>query len=144
MKKTPPRCINCSEGVFVLNQEYDLYYNNKKVGFVQLSKNGMYYLLKCRFHLDRPGKYHLFARCGNEERDLGTCVPYGRELGIERCLPIKKIGEGQLLFTVAEAEENDLFVPVSADHPFPQLDRLVDGCFAVRCGVKGIVFRKTD
>jgi hypothetical protein len=142
MKDTPPGCIKCSQGVLVLNQEFALYWNHKNVGFVRLSKKGMFYSLNCRFRPDKVEKYHLVMQCDGTEWDLGICVPFGRALGMERHFPIHRIGEGEMRFVVQSAEEVEGFAPIYDDQPFLSLGDLLNGRFAVINGVKGIVFAR--
>lgn len=122
-----------------MSKEYGLYHHENKVGFVKLSRSGMFYTLTCRYQLPEEGIFHLFADNGKEKTDLGRCVRYGQALGAERYLPIKRIGEGQLHFYILPAESDDIFIPIDDDQPFQQLDKLLNARFAIQSERKGIL-----
>lgn len=119
-------------------QMYDLYYNKNRVGMVNISRKGMYYMLMCRFCVQEGHRFRLYCSDGSNCTELGLCVRYGHEFGIERCLPVKVIGTDNLRFYLMLDERQDVFLRVDSDNPFPALDKLLTGRFSVQEGAKGI------
>lgn len=121
-----------------MTQKHVLFYEEKPVGVVELTKSGRFYSLHCRFHSKKNEVYRLLVANKKEQVDLGVCIQYADGAGLDRCLPINHVGEEPLRFYL-RGEEG--FVPISATQPFLHLSKLADSYFAVRSGVKGIVIR---
>ncbi len=122
-----------------MSEEYELYYHDSKAGRVRLCKCGMFYQLTCRFQTRGKGVFRLYVDNGTEIIDLGQCVFYGQALGVERYIPVKRIGDGGLRFYIMEAGKTGTFVPIANDQPFCRFDDLLNARFAIQSGRKGIL-----
>ena len=127
-----------------MSKEYELYYRDSKAGRVSLCKCGMFYQLTCRFQTQEKGVFRLYADNGKEIIDLGQCVFYGQALGVERYMPVKSIGDGDLRFYVMEAGKTGTFVPIANDQPFYRFDELLNARFAIQFGRKGVLLDRNE
>lgn len=88
----------------------------------------------------------VIVTAGEQETDLGLCVPTGGCFGLETSIPIKRIGEGMLSFR-AQTRHRELpgtFLSVHPDEPFRYIARLKDAYLARRDGRTGIVIREAE
>jgi hypothetical protein len=64
--------------------------------------------------------------------DLGLLYPVGEQFGLEITVPVKRIGEGELRFSLEKAENEGQYIELDPSKPFPVLDRLEDCRFRIR------------
>lgn len=131
------------QGVIFLESCYPVYRNQEKAGEITVTKQGLYYSLLCRVKLPAGSRYRLYAHTEGCTRDLGLCVPSGQEFILQTRIPIKYFGQGEYSFYL-EQPGAEAFIPVSCDRPFPAVDRLESGKFAMRGEKPGIVFLTTE
>ena len=122
-----------------MQERYIVKLNGEEIGYAVLRKVGMYYNLHFRVKHGRYGAYRLICKTKEKCTDLGACVPYSEGYGMDRCIPAKLIGFGELMFELVEKVET--FLPICDNSPFLMLDRLLDAHFTNKNGVKGIVFK---
>lgn len=74
---------------------------------------------------------------------LGILAPEGEGFGLDTRLPVKRIGEGAMEFTIVPKCDlpEGQFVPVYPEEPFAYLNRLKDCYLACREGQVGVVIR---
>ena len=147
-------------------ETYDITYDGEPVGAARMEKMGLYYVFSCRCRLPEEGLYRIHAINGETREDLGICVPIGSAFGMDKKIPAKRLGEGDLTFELLpkdwkpqpvmtepepaetepqpnpmeeEIEQEELFIPVSDEEPFDYLDKLEDARMEVRDDVTGIV-----
>ena len=68
----------------------------------------------------------LHSCTAEKENSLGICVPVAGGFGVNTCLPIKTVGEGDFSF-YAFPRHTDMkgkFVPICADEPFAYIENL--------------------
>ena len=86
----------------------------------------------------------VLARCGEKEVSLGVLVPQDGGFQLETRIPVKRVGEGELSFSVAPRHRTAAgkFVPLSPEEPFRYITRLKDAYLEQRNGQLGLVFNK--
>ena len=135
-------------------QTYEIKYGDMSMGTARAERQGLYLSFSCRCRLPEDGMYRIHVISGANRVDLGICIPLDGAFGMDKKLPAKRLGEGELLFelvakdwtplvetapepecTVAEqpapepaADTTDepapQFIPVSEEEPFEYLDKL--------------------
>ncbi len=107
-------------------QVYDIFLGEESIGTAQVRKVGLYYQIDCLCRLSGQIHYRIIASGNAGEKDLGLCVPTGRQFGLQIRLPIKRIGEKQLCFKAVpkHQELSGKFVPISPEEPFQYIQML--------------------
>ena len=125
-----------------MQQEYSVLSGQEVVGKVFVQRQGLYYRISSRCNLTGAIRYKLMASCGTNTVDLGLCVPYGEQFGIDTRIPVKRLGEGVMSFQLLpkhhKLEGNIL--PVSPEEPFPYIQKLQQAHLAQQDGLVGVVF----
>ena len=114
------------------------------VGQANVEQQGLYYRICCRCTLQKNMMYRLVVSCGEKQEDLGTLIPMDGKFGLEKRIPVKRLGEGKLQFflmTKGNRREGK-FVPVYPEEPFSYMSRLKDAYLERRNGQVGIVIRE--
>ncbi len=122
---------------------YPVYWNGEKTGEVTVTKQGLYYAFSCRVQLPKETRCRLYAYTEENSRDLGLCVPSGNCFVLHTRVPAKYFEVGEYHFSLNQPTVGE-FIPVRKDRPFPALDRLEYGKFAIRGSEPGIVFPATE
>ena len=65
------------------------------VGKATVEQQGLYYKISCRCHLTGKGMHRLAVFCNEKQEDLGTLVPMDGAFGLEKRIPVKRLGDGQ-------------------------------------------------
>ncbi len=126
-----------------MDQEYEIMLGDKAVGHARVSREGLYYRIRCRCALSGEMLCRILVRCGKREESLGILVPEGGEFGLETRIPVKKIGEGPLTFSAAP-RHRDLegrFISLSPEEPFRYISRLKDAYLVKHNGQVGIALK---
>lgn len=123
---------------------YPVYLAQEKIGTAEVMRQGLYYRIRCL--CDLSGSVPVRVQVlGENEADLGLCVPMGNRFGLESCIPIKRIGQGKLQFTaVAKHCKTEQIAAISPEEPFGYIARLKDAYLIKREQTVGICFRSTD
>ncbi len=122
----------------------DILLGGRSIGVAQVRREGLYYCFDCRCRLSGEVLYRLTVRCGERTENLGIPVPEGGRFVLRTRIPVKRLGEGELLIR-AEPKHGELggkFIPLSPEEPFRYLRRLQDAFLQVRDGQVGIVIRE--
>ena len=120
---------------------YDIVLDEKIVGQVQVEGQGLYYHFRCRCDPGNDGVYRVMVRCGDDEENLGICVPVDGQFGLDKRIPRKRLGEGKPSFFLLPKYNQvaGRFVSVFPEEPFSYIHRL-EGAFLARQGEQlGIV-----
>ena len=114
---------------------YEVWFGNRVTGSVRVQRQGLYYRFCCRCTLSGDVICRLRVQCGNADEDLGILVPMGDTFGTDTVLPVKRLGDGTLKFTLVpkNAAVSLLIAPVYPEEPFAYIERLKDA-FLVRKG----------
>ena len=103
---------------------YPVLHQDKVVGSVRVETKGLYRQFDCSCRPNIPGKYHLYAKVGAWERDLGLCIPESGDFVLRTSIPIKKIPQGEIQFVLAAAGGRSDLIPVLLHQPFSPLMKL--------------------
>ena len=119
---------------------YEIMLGSSPVGQVTVERQGLYYRFSCR--CDLKGMYRLMASCNGKQEDLGTLIPKDGAFGLEKRVPVKRLGEGkpEFLLMGKDCARRENFVPVYPEEPFSYMSRLKDAYLARREGQLGIMF----
>ena len=103
--------------------------------------------------------FRIHAVTDEAREDLGICVPVDGVFGMDKKIPAKRLGKGNLSFVLLpkdappqeeepqEAEapteepqaEEMIFLPVAEEEPFEELDKLENAVLAEQEGQTGIL-----
>lgn len=111
----------CCKGVCGL---YDIVMNDRKVGYTEVSKEGLYYRFFCSCIPPEKGMHRVKVSDSSATRDLGICVPEDGRFTLTARVPIKYLKENELSFTLCGEMETSVPVPVAAEKPFSHLEEL--------------------
>ena len=118
---------------------YEVLCGEKKVGTVQVEREGLYYRFSCRCDVSPQEMKRLWMRLGSKETDLGLCVPVDGRFGTDKRLPIRQCGDGKPQFLLRHRNLKPQFVPLSPEEPFRYLHRLEHAYLEQRGNTLGIV-----
>ena len=64
--------------------------------------------------------------CGDKRENLGLVVPVDGGFGLNTSLPVKRLGEGELNFSLLPKHDKPAgtFIPISPEEPFAYIERL--------------------
>ena len=77
---------------------YEIKYQGELVGHVRTQKQGLYLCFHCRCTLPDESMYRIHALGEAGREDLGICVPMDGSFGMDKKIPLKRLGEGKLTF----------------------------------------------
>ncbi len=122
-------------------EEFQIMLGQEALGRAQVTRQGLYYQIRCRCRLTGDVLYRVQVSCGEKGESLGTLVPMGNEFGLDTRLAVKKLGEGELRFRLLprHGELTGKFVPLAPEEPFQYISRLKNAFLENREGVLGIV-----
>ena len=114
------------------------------IGQVSVEQQGLYYRISCRCNLTGEGMCRLMVACNGKQEDLGTLVPLDVMFGMEKRIPVKRLGEGkpEFLLLSKNSAGREKFVPVYPEEPFSYMSRLKDAYLERRNGQLGIMIRE--
>ena len=113
-------------------KQYAVLNSETKVGTAKVEKQGLYHCISLR--CAEPMRVSVTGEKGTI--DLGLCVPQVTGFGVETRIPVKYLGDGDLIFRTTE--QTDVFWAVYPHKPFQRLDKLRGAVFAQRDGHIGI------
>ena len=142
MNGNPPCCIQLQQGGILLFRKYEVCLNSQIVGSADVEKRGLYYHIICKCNLPNSGVYRVSVQSETMETDLGICVPMGNFFGLETNVPVKKMGEGKLVFQIASQRQDtaEPMIPIDPQKPFIHIDKLQKARLIQRDGTLGIIF----
>lgn len=113
----------------------------KHAGKVLVQRQGLYYHFHCMCTLEDHTIYRLMVQCGTVRESLGIPVPKEGGFVLDTKLPVKRIGEGEMSFTLVPKHEvrSGSFVPIHPEEPFAYLSRLKESFLILRDGEIGIL-----
>lgn len=121
--------------------KYDVFLDGRAVGQARVERQGLYYRVFCRCGL-APGEIcRVTAVCGGKSHDLGILAPENGAFTRTARVPVRRLGEGTLLFRAERAHPaapSGRFYPVRPGEPFPALSMLERGRFERREGQAGV------
>lgn len=140
MNITPPYGIGCGKGALALEDSYGVFFGSRQVGKVQVLRQGLYYRFICRCELSGDVMCRLYVYCDDRRESLGLVVPMDGGFGLDTHLSIKRIGEGEMSFSLVPKHDNaGKFVPIYPEEPFAYIENLKDGFLTIQEGQLGIM-----
>ena len=115
------------QGVFRLEDCYEVYYGKRPAGKVRIIRDGLYCRVICRCQLPEDQVFRLYAVWEDHRENLGIPVPEGDGFVLDKRIPAKRISRGDVQFMLASAVEADRrgqFVPIRPEEPFLYIERL--------------------
>ena len=123
---------------------YSVHFGNKPVGKVQVIRQGLYYRFICRCQVAGDAVCRLCVICGDKQENLGVVIPVDGGFGLDTKLPVKRIGEGKMEFTLMPKHEVEAgkFVPIYPEEPFAYIEGLKEAFLVKKNGQMGIFINK--
>jgi len=123
-------------------KSYNVMLNGEIVGSVCETCEGLYTIFQCQCQLPDTQIYRLHMFCGDQETDLGVCVPVGTQYAVNKMIPSKQIANGEKVFMIIPMSQDHCkrFVPVSSDAPFAYISMLDRARLCYDNAQYGIVF----
>ena len=106
--------------------EYSLSIQGKSVGSVSVSKEGLYFLIKCVCTLPDSDRYYLWAHWDDKTEKIGICVPASGDYRLVARYNSKKAGKGNCRFELRtqKSEENCIVIREKVSLPYDYLRNL--------------------
>lgn len=123
-----------------MERHYSVSLKGRHCGKVTVFRQGLYYRIHCRCMLPAEDIYRLQAACGTRMENLGVLVPMEDMFGLDTRIPVKQLGEGELVFTVTAKRQpiQGRFVPIVDEEPFAYISRLKGSFLQIKDGQLGI------
>ena len=123
---------------------YGVYFGSRLAGKVQVQRQGLYYRFTCRCQISGDVVCRLHVSCGDKRESLGVVIPMDGGFGLDTRLPVKRLGEGSMEFTLIPKHEvpEGKFVPIYPEEPFAYIERLKEGFLAKKGEQVGVVFKE--
>lgn len=127
-----------------MNGSYDIYYNEKPIGQGSIASQGLYYRIRCQCVLPKEDRYEVFVNSEDKEENLGLLIPYKGVYCLEKSIPMKRLGQGDITFFVREKDfkESGIFVPIEEGKPFSHMGKLRTARLQIREGKPGVLLDK--
>ncbi len=127
-----------------MEENYGVYFGKQLAGKVQVQRQGLYYRFICRCRLSGDVVCRLRVTCGDRRESLGVVVPMDGGFGLDTRLPVKRLGEGEMTFTLVPKHEvpEGTFVPIYPEEPFAYIERLKEGFLAKKGEQVGVVLKE--
>ena len=124
-----------------MERHYSVSWNGQHCGKVTVSRQGLYYRIHCRCLLPAEDIYRLQAACGIRRENLGVLVPTEDKFGLDTRIPVKQLGDGELVFTVTSKRQpvQGRFVPIVDEEPFAYISRLKGSFLEIKNEQMGII-----
>ncbi len=149
---------------------FEVYQDGKSVGTVALTREGLYYHIRCRCKLDAEAVTRLMWKQGHDYVSLGILVPMAGGFGLDTRIAVKKCPGEKPEFVLVEKGKEDLlkqakeilqpeeredtipqernhqpeFVPIREDEPFPALEKLENAVLACQEEQLGALIREPE
>ena len=119
---------------------YEVMYGNDAIGKVQVIPQGLYCRIICRCRGTYEQVLRLFADAQGHRENLGVLIPEGDGLLLDRKIPAKRLGTGNLRFYLSSGCGCDggHFVPICPEEPFLYISRLKTAFLESEQGKVGI------
>ena len=123
---------------------YEVFQDKQAVGTVEATREGLYIRFSCRCQPSDRDMIRLWMICGEQEIDLGLCVPMDGGFGTEKRIPAKQCGPGEPQFCLRHKDDTrrGKFVPLSPEEPFQYIHRLETAFLEKRGTRLGIVISR--
>ena len=119
---------------------HDIWLGDKAVGKAEVSRQGLYYRIRCKCQLAEES----LCRVRAGDVSLGVLIPDGDGFGLETKLPVKRFENQSRKFTIQPNRPvlAGKFIPIKPEEPFAYIERLKDAYLARQDGQLGIVIKE--
>lgn len=114
-----------------MDRNYDVTFEGRTVGTVELSREGLYCRIRCRCRVPDNGLHRLYM----DGEKIGLLVPDNGDLVLDTKVAAKRIKEG-CAFSLEEKRKS--FIPIHPGEAFGHLGKLRMSKLAFREGEPGI------
>ena len=123
---------------------YEIMQGADKVGIAVVKKEGFYYRFSCRCRYGGEPMRRILVFVGDQQMDLGVCVPLDGQFGLEKRIPCKQLAEGAPEFRLLPKYQRTdrRFVPVYPEEPFAYMAKLKDAFLEIRDGQMGVLIKE--
>ena len=123
-----------------MQQEYPILYDKQAVGTAYLTREGMYFRIRCFICEKVPHPCRITLTCEQGALELGLCVKEGEGYGLTTRRRVADIGQNICMFSVSShaKQPSAVFYEVSETAAFPHLTQLKNARFARKNGKTGI------
>ena len=120
-------------------KQYNVYRNEQAVGSVEMETQGLYYLIRC-FCEPCDDMVRLIDKCEKGDVAIGICGPAAWGYGIERKVPLKKLGSNGHTFRLENIHRTkEAFFTIQQNGEFELPEDLEKCRFSLREGIAGLV-----
>ena len=119
----------------------DILLGNDVIGTAIVSREGLYYCIRCTCALTGEVVFKIIAQCGDRSVSLGVCVPKNDAFGLEKRIPVKQLGDGRPVFMAVPNHQQmtGKFVPLRPEEPFAYIERLQNAYLEKRGEILGAI-----
>jgi len=119
---------------------YEVTFGNTVVGKCEVRSQGLYCRIICRYRIPGDPICHLYAVTEAGRENLGVPVPEGDGFLLDRKIPVKRIGQGDIRFALSAGAGTltGTFVPIRPEEPFLYIERLQNAFLELSQGQVGI------
>lgn len=123
-----------------MERSFSVAVGGTQAGKVTVRRQGLYYLFSCRCNISGDILYRLVVSCGSIRENLGILVPEEGGFVLNTKIPVKRIGEGDMSFTLVAKQDDSRksFVPIKPEEPFAYISRLKESFLIRQNGQTGI------
>lgn len=127
-----------------MERYYTVSGNGTQEGKVLVKQQGLYYFISCRCKLASDSMYRLRVTCGAVHENLGILVPKDGCFVLDTKIPVKRLGTGDMFFTLLPKQEqaSGIFVPIHPEEPFAYISQLKKSFLQYKDGQPGIYIQK--
>lgn len=136
-----PLVHRMQQGGVALEGNYAVMFGGQPCGKVQVLREGLYYRFICRCRLSGEVLCRLRVSCGGKQEELGILAPVDGGFGLDRKIPVKRLGEGAAEFKLytGDAGQKETFVPIVPEEPFSYIAKLKESYLVRKDGQVGIL-----
>ena len=121
-----------------MTRQYPIVQAGAQVGTATIDQHGMFWMIRCRCSVRPQQAQRIILKAGMKTHDLGLCIGQPEGCGLNTRVPIRQFATDELVF-IMEVASRDTFLQITADQPFPAIEKLRDSRFIVHEGKVGIV-----
>ena len=123
--------------------EYPIQFADTIVGTAAVTREGMFFLIRCQGSGSADVPRVVVARWGEEKRELGLCGKASDGWSLTARLNRKHVPPGRPVFSIAVKHVGALekFIPIVANEPFAYISELKRAFLVMKAGQPGILLK---
>ncbi len=114
--------------------------DGQTVGTAFITRKGLYLHIRCCCNFPDKKIRRIRMCIENEVFDLGVCIPEKNLFVINKAIPLKRIGAGEISFHVFNIKDSQFFSLTELDQ-FNAICKLQNACLSVKNGEAGIMIK---